>query len=106
MRDPNPVSGVPDSDRYRGDGHRKTPDRYAPQRGRDGAGTYEFHATTLEEEAKFRGWIPAARPSGDAPLQGLYTIGMRGEPGYDDDNNPNALGYGDGDSAPDQSSYD
>ncbi len=60
---------------------------------------YNYHPVTLEEEAGNGGWLPGARPTSTPPvLQGddprlnqskqpidLLTIGMRGEPGWDDD---------------------
>lgn len=110
MRNADPVSGVPDSDRYRGNGapdNIADPDRYGPLRGRGPAGQYEHRATTLEEEAKLGGWIPAAHPTtaGPEPIR-LFTIGMRGEPGFDDDNDPAYPGYRDGGPGADISSSD
>ena len=77
MRDPNPLSGVPDNNRY-AEGHNTV---------RGEAGRYQFKPVTLEEEAYNRGWLPGARPTGPDPID-LMTIGMRGEPGWDD--NPQA----------------
>lgn len=99
MRDPNPVSNVPDADRYRGNGAASTPDRYGELRGRGPAGTFNHVGVTLEEEAEFGGWLPNDRPTTTPPfMQGndarltqsmaprdLFTVGMRGESGYDDD---------------------
>lgn len=88
MRAPDPVSGVPEHTRYRNlDG------RYGPSTGKGDAGSYESKPTTLEEEARGRGWLPGARPTGPDPID-LYTVGMRGEPGYDDDPSPSPDGVG------------
>jgi hypothetical protein len=85
MRSPDPLEGVPDNGRYD-----TSQDRYGPSRdaARGDAGSYNHRGVTLEEEAYNEGWLPNARPTSapDAPpLQGLFTIGMRGEPGWDDD---------------------
>lgn len=89
MRPQDPVHGVPDSDRYRGNGAGSTADRYAPIRGRGDAGVYISLACTLEEEADRGGWLPNATPTGPKPRR-LFTIGMRGEPGFDDDPVPDS----------------
>lgn len=96
----DPLSGVPDSNRYA-----TSQNRYAdePIFHRGPAGTYLHLGVTLEEEAKFDGWLPNERPT-MAPdgyggntasyaerrtdsngLNRLYTTGLRGEPGWDDD---------------------
>lgn len=106
MRDPNPVSGVPDN--TRGYNH-ASQDRYGPLTGKGPAGQYEFKPVTLEEEARAGGWLPGARPTGPDPID-LFTLGMRGEPGYDDDPSPARDGRGyshpDGDGGGSDNSYD
>lgn len=76
-----PVEGVPDDARFpEGYG------RYAEFRGRGPAGSYRTLPATLEEEARAGGWLPNATPTGsEGSLNRLYTIGMRGEPDFDDD---------------------
>jgi hypothetical protein len=61
-------------------------DRYDTYAGREGVpnAPFEYRAATLENEADNGGWLPNNRPTGPAPMD-LLTIGMRGEPGYDDD---------------------
>ena len=83
-----PTKGVDtDNLRYRNmeNGH------IGPLIGRDGAGTFDSLPTTLEEEASNGGWTNSNRPTGPAPRR-LYTLGMRGEPGYDDDPVPDGRG--------------
>lgn len=76
-----PVAGVPDDARF--------PEGYgrdADFRGRGPAGTYRTLPATLEEEAAAGGWLPNATPTGSPEsLNRLFTIGMRGEPSFDDD---------------------
>jgi hypothetical protein len=72
---------VPDNNRYTV-GHNLV---------RGDAGTYNHLAATLEDEANADGWLPGARPTGPPP-RNLFTIGMRGEPGYDDDPEPGTDG--------------
>lgn len=55
------------------------------------ATAYRSLPFTLEEETYAGGWLPGATPTcgPDAPpLQRLMTVGMRGEPAYDDDPAP------------------
>jgi hypothetical protein len=95
MRDPNPVSGNFDSQRYSGqetDGTDSRKQDVPP-------GHYNYRGTTLEEEAFNGGWRPGDRPTTTAPFVigddprltrdaepgDLFTVGMRGEPGWDDD---------------------
>jgi hypothetical protein len=82
MRSPDPIDGVPTGTRYPSG---LEEGRYRELRGKGDAGTYNYRPSTLEEEAYFGGWLPGARPTGDGPLNDLMTIGMRGEPGWDDD---------------------
>lgn len=82
MRSPEPLEGVPDSDRYR---HTDSDARYGAVTGKGDAGTYNYRPATLEEEAYNGGWLPGARPTGGPPPNDLFTVGMRGEPGWDDD---------------------
>lgn len=83
-----PVRDIPPSPRY-GHGHGEgISPRYAVPVGdsRGPAGSYRHLPATLEEEANAGGWLPGATPTGPMDsLDRLYTIGMRGEPGYDDD---------------------
>jgi hypothetical protein len=83
MRDPYPVQGVPMDERY----DDASQDRYADAVDfhKGGSGTYNYRPVTLEEEAWNGGWLPGARPTGGPGLQDLFTTGMRGEPGWDDD---------------------
>ena len=83
----DPVSGVPDVGRY----------DHNP--GRGDAGHYRTLPTTLEEEANAGGWLANSTPTGDGELRRLMTIGMRGEPDFDDDPVPDSTGgcYTDGD---------
>jgi hypothetical protein len=82
VRDADPVSNVPMNERYDGSAQ----DRYADEVDyhKGPAGTYNYRAVTIEEEAINRGWLPGARPTGPDPID-LMTIGMRGEPSFDDD---------------------
>lgn len=90
MRAADPVSGMPEPNRYRGTGG-----RYDDLIGKGPAGHYESKPTTIEEEVNAGGWTPGAKPTGDdSTLNRLYTTGMRGEPGYDDDPSPAADGRG------------
>lgn len=70
----DPLRDLPDNRRY--DEQRDT--------SRGDCGHYAFQGVTLEEEAENGGWLPNAAPTGPRPID-LFTIGMRGEPSYDDD---------------------
>lgn len=111
-RSADPLSGVPDNGRYGGGHGEGISPRYQVPVGdqRGPAGSYEWKPVTLEEEADARGWIPGAMPTGPYAPMGLYTLGMRGEPGYDDDPSakPNGVGYvqHDGSMGRDISSWD
>ena len=82
MRDPNPLHDVPDNDRY----------GPAVDTEHTEAGYYMFKPVTLEEEAWNGGWLPGARPTGPDPID-LFTVGMRGEPGWDDNPQANPDGH-------------
>jgi hypothetical protein len=82
MRNPDPLSGVPANERFDGASQDRYGDEVDYHKGP--AGTFNFMGTTLEEEARNRGWTFGNRPTGPPPRD-LMTIGMRGEPGYDDD---------------------
>lgn len=74
----DPLDGVPPVGRY-DEGNLQA---------RGGGGQYRSLPFTLEDEANAGGWLPGATPTcgpSAPPLQRLYTLGMRGEPGYDDD---------------------
>lgn len=74
MRSPEPVEGVPDAGRYSETNILAKGD----------SGTYNYRPITLEEEVYNGGWFPGARPTGPKPND-LFTLGMRGEPGWNDD---------------------
>lgn len=89
-----PVNGVPDVGRY----ERGMDGRYGELHGRGDAGTFRTLPATLEEEAQAGGWLPNSTPTGEGNLKRLMTIGMRGEPDFDDDPVPSPRGgYADGD---------
>lgn len=67
-------------------------ERYAMRSTVDGraqssGGVYISLPTTLEDEVNNGGWLHSSVPTGPKPRQ-LFTLGMRGEPGYDDDPTP------------------
>ena len=70
----DPLRNLPDNDRYS-----ETRDL-----SKGDCGHYCYQAVTLEDEAEAGGWLPNNTPTGPNPID-LYTVGMRGEPGYDDD---------------------
>lgn len=76
MRNPEPVEGDTSNHRYDDDADERQI--------KDAPISYNYRPVTLEEEAYFGGWQPKDRPTGPPPND-LYTIGMRGEPGWDDD---------------------
>lgn len=93
MRAKDPVSGVPNRGRY----HSAIGinNRYVDLVGKGDAGSMETKPVTLEDEALANGWTPNNRPTGnDESLIGLYTLGLRGEPGIDDDPTPAPDGRG------------
>ncbi len=85
MRNPNPQ---PDSDKLEAFRYHNVNAALEPESdlaGRDvPLSPYNSRPVTLEEEAYNGGWLPGARPTGPDPID-LFTIGMRGEPGWDDD---------------------
>ena len=92
MREKQPVSGDVSNHRYDDD-----KDEHQIVHGE--CATYNYRGSTLEEEAYHGGWRPGDIPTttqpyvqGDDPrltrnmeVNHLYTVGMRGEPGWDDD---------------------
>ena len=84
MRSPDPVVGVPNHNRGYDNASQ---DRYHTLIGKGDAGCYVTLPCTLEEEARNGGWLPGAHPTGPPPRQ-LFTLGMRGEPDFDDDPSP------------------
>lgn len=91
-RDATPLDGDPPKNRYDGiDSQSRYEDGFDYHR--SDCVHYQFKGATLEEEARFGGWLPNDRPTGPDPID-LFTIGMRGEPGYDDDPVPATDGVG------------
>jgi hypothetical protein len=92
MRNPDPQ---PEGDQYEGFRYAGAHDnRYDEFLGRDvPVAPYDYRGSTLEEEAYNGGWLQNARPTGPAP-EDLMTIGMRGEPDWDDDPQPAPDGCG------------
>lgn len=85
MRDANPQPGGTQYDGFRYHGSDGEAERYKEFVGRDvPQAPYQYQGVTLEEEARNGGWLPNARPTGPDPID-LFTVGMRGEPGFDDD---------------------
>jgi hypothetical protein len=93
MRPASPVAGVPTDPevlRHYAEHHPADAMRYAGHSADDvrgDSGVYVTLPTTLEEEALNGGWLASSMPTGPPPRQ-LFTLGMRGEPDFDDDPSP------------------
>ena len=97
-RDPQP-NGEQYSDGSFRYGQNDSQDRYRDFNGREvGLSPYSYQAVTLEGEARTGGYLPnnapqtyvqasdsCLAPHPNAPANDVWTVSMRGEPGYDDD---------------------